>query len=212
MPRKILPISSEADFRASRNLIVGTDFQIDPNKVKPKPPAAPPFPGNAGNLRVENNAFVTGNIYKSLNGEWLSLSELFKQMIPEIKVFNGLKIATSAATADPPNNTVPLDSTLLTSSTLTNPASATVFVSLAGVELQPKTAMSDWWTDLTNPANGAIVSLGVTVGALVKKAGTDNVFEGSLSWSAGPKSLAAPADVKIFVTALILNVIVVFTP
>jgi hypothetical protein len=209
---KTLPIWSESDFRASKNLIVGTDFQIDKTKVKPKP-TDPAFPGDAGNLRVEKNLFLTGELYKSQGNQWLGLSELFRQMTPEIKVVNGVKIDTTAASADPPNNTIPLDSALLTSSVMTNPSSATVFVALAGVELQSKTGLSTWWGDLNAPANGTAVNIGVTVSTLAKKAGTNNVFEGSLSWSIGPKSNPAnPANAKIIATNLIVNVMTVFSP
>jgi len=209
---KTLPIWSESDFRASKNLIIGTDFQIDKTKVRPAP-TDPAFPGDAGNLRVEKNLFLKGELYKSQGDQWLGLSELFQQMIPEIKVVNGVKIDTTAASADPPNNTIPLDSTLLTSSVLTNPSSASVFVALAAFDLQAKTALNKWWTDLKNPTAGAAITVGVSVSALAKKAGTNNVFEGSLSWSIGPKSNPAnPADAKIIATSLTVNVIVVFSP
>ena len=209
---KASPIRSEADFRAAKNLIVGTDFQVDKSKVKPKP-TDPNFPGDTGNLRLEKNLFLKGELYKSQGDRWLGLSELFRQMIPEIKVVNGVPIDTSAAQADPPNNTVPLDATLLTSSVLTNPTSATVFVALAGVELQPKNTMSQWWSDLTGAAKTTAIDVDVTVGALTKKAGSDNAFEGSLSWSIGPKSITVnPNDAKIAVIQLKVNVIVVFSP
>jgi hypothetical protein len=209
---KALPIWSEADFRATRNLIVGTDFTVDKTKVKPAP-TDPNFPGDAGNVRIEKNLFLKGELYKSQGDQWLGLSELFRQMIPEIKVMNGISIDTSAPQADPPNNTVPIDAALLTSSVLTKPSSATVFVALAGLELQPKNTLLDWWTKLTGAAATAAIDVGITVGALAKKAGTDNVFEGTLSWSVGPKSITAnPNNAKIAVTKLTVNMIVVFSP
>lgn len=209
----LLPITAEADFRATKNEIVGTDFLIDNSKVKPPPPKDVVFPGDTGNLRVEKNLFLKGELYKSVGDEWLGLSELFQQMIPEIKVANGIEIVTSAASADPPNSTALLPADLLTAKVLKKPSSATVFVALASIELQPKTAMKQWWNKLTAPANAAAINLGVTVSSLAKKAGTDNVFEGSLTWSVSPKSItAAPADAKIVTTRLLVNVIVVFSP
>jgi hypothetical protein len=208
----MLPIWSEADFRATKNLIVGTDFTVDKTKVKPAP-TDPNFPGDAGNVRIEKNLFLKGELYKSQGDQWLGLSELFRQMIPEIKVANGISIDTTALQADPPNNTVPIDAALLTSKVLTKPSSATVFVALAGLEVQPKNTMLDWWNKLTGAAGTTAIDLGITVGALAKKAGTDNVFEGSLSWSVGPKSITAdPNNAKIAVTKLTVNMLVVFSP
>jgi hypothetical protein len=79
--------------------------------------------------------------------------------------------------------------------------------------VQPKNTMLDWWNKLTGAAGTTAIDLGITVGALAKKAGTDNVFEGSLSWSVGPKSITAdPNNAKIAVTKLTVNMLVVFSP
>ncbi|HKE47474.1 MAG TPA: hypothetical protein VKB52_05380 [Rhodanobacteraceae bacterium] len=211
---KAMPITAEADFRATKNAIVGTDFKVDKAKVVPPPPAADPnFPGDAGNLRIEKNLFLKGDVYKSVGDQWLGLSELFRQMIPEVRIANGIEIETSASSTDPPNNKIDLPADLLTSKVLKNPASASVFVALCAVELQAKKSLQQWWAKLTAPANGAAIDFGVTVSSLAKKAGTDNVFEGSLSWSVGPKSITAlPADAKILTTKLKVNVIVIFSP
>lgn len=206
-PDNALPITVEADLQETKNLIVGQDFSIDPNHVVPTP-ANPAFPGPTGNVRVHDNIFLMGDLYKSVGADWLGLKEYIQQLLPEIQ-FKTTTLPTAPSAADPSTGT---DAITVTSTTIKKPSKASVFVALSGVKWAAKNDLITW---LSHAAGASPVELVASAGTPVKKAGTDNQFDVTLSWSIGPKSAAGPGNVPpemINVESLTLSYIVVFYP
>jgi hypothetical protein len=203
-----LALALEETVFAEQNLIVGDNFDVDKGKIQPPPPPLPPFPKANGNLKVAGDLFLKGNLYASSGADWLGLTQLFQNMIPEIQIHAGV-LATSAATADPPNNTVTVP---FISQVLKKPSKASILAALSGIEWESTNGWLAWITEL----GGAIASpvqVQVNVGTVTKKAGTDNEFEAKVSWTVGPKSAPpAPATPMIHVRSLSVSYIVVFYP
>jgi hypothetical protein len=205
---KARPITVESDMRETKNLIVGTDFTIDQSKVKPPPVIPPDFPGPEGNLKVENNLFLKGDLYKSRGDEWLALREYIQDLIPETQM-KTITLPTAPTLADPSNGT---ETITIVSNVLKKPSSATVFVAISGIKWKSKTDLTTWWDNLTS---GGPVQIEVSAGPPVKKAATDNEFEVGISWAVGPKSAAGAANnppEMINVESLSVSYIAVFNP
>jgi hypothetical protein len=207
-PDSTRPITVEADMQEMQNLIVGQDFSIDPSHIKPPPANPSTFPGPTGNVRVHDNLFLLGDLYKSVGADWLGLKEYIQQLIPEMQ-FATTTLPTAPSPADPSTGTSTIT---VTSDTLKKPSKASLFVALSGIKW---VSTSDLITWLVNVAGASPVQLVVSAGTPVKKAGTDNQFDVDLSWSIGPKSPAGPGNVPpemINVESLTVSYITVFYP
>lgn len=203
-----LGLAVEPTVFAKQDLIVGDNFHVDKNKIQPAPTSPPPFPKANGNVKIAGDLFLKGNLYASSGADWLGLTQLFQSMIPEIQIQAGA-LPTTAATADPPNNTVTVP---FTSQILKKPSRASVLAALSGMEWESTTGMVTWLANL-GAANASPVKVQVNVGTVTKKAGTDNEFEALISWTVGPKSSPpTPAAPMIHVRSLAVSYIVVFYP
>lgn len=208
-PDTVIPITVHADLQEIKNLIVGQDFTIDTTKVKPPPdpikfPDPTKFPGPEGNVRLENNLFIKGDLYKSVGDEWLGLKEYIQDLIPEVQSKTTI-LPPIPAPADPSNGT---ETITLISNVLKKPSKASVLVALSGIKWKSKTDSLAWWNDLV-AASGTQIELQVNAGTPTKKAATDNEFEVGLSWSVGPKSNTLNL---INVESLSVSYIAVFYP
>jgi hypothetical protein len=199
------PIEVEADLRADKNLIVGKDFWVDPNQVKPKPTVSP-FHSLNGNLKVRRDIFLNGNLYAKSGGEWLGLSELVKTLMPEIQINPSLTITPSLTTTDPSNDTVFVR---LISNILKNPSRASLLVSLNKIEMKSKTGLTTWWNGV-GVTSAVPVQLSVKAGPPSKIANTNNQFDVGISWSVGPNSSGVSPTINI--TSLDVSYIAVFYP
>jgi hypothetical protein len=202
-PDASLPITVEADMRETKNLIVGQDFTIDTSHVKPPPADPSTFLGPEGNVRVANNLFLPGDLYKKVGADWLNLKEYVKTLMPEIQV-NTKVITPPAPPTDPTTGTV---SITLTSQVLKNPATAAVMVALAGIEWKSLNDQFAWWGE---------VAVGALNAPIVVKVGQENLqnigpnqFTVDIRWTVLPQ--AQPSQL-IQIQSLTVSYITVFYP
>jgi hypothetical protein len=75
------------NFFLEQNLIAGTDFLVDPQKIQPTPIASPPntFPNPTGNVKIASDVFLQGNLYTHCNPTqpdlWLNLDQCIQERI-----------------------------------------------------------------------------------------------------------------------------------
>jgi hypothetical protein len=79
-----------------QNLIAGTDFVVDPQKIQPPPNPSPPasFPNPTGNIKIASDVFLQGNLYTHCDlahpDLWFNLDECIrarvKNLIPETHI------------------------------------------------------------------------------------------------------------------------------
>jgi hypothetical protein len=205
-----LPIKVDADLRARRNLEIGdgflsaTGFAINPGQVTPTPTVSP-FPRESGTLKVGSDIFLGGNLYASVAGQWLGLRAYVQSLVPEIKP-GTVTITPAPTSADPSNGTEIFTLT----STLPVVQSASMMVALAGFD---RISWNDYLTWLGQVMPGNPVQLKVGAGTPTKKAGTDNVFDFSISWTIGPKSNPpAPNPPMLHIASLTVSYIAIFFP
>jgi hypothetical protein len=84
------------NFFLEQNLIAGTDFAVDPQKIQPTPVASPPntFPNPTGNVKIASDVFLQGNLYTHCDPTqpdlWLNLDQCIRERIvnsiPEIQI------------------------------------------------------------------------------------------------------------------------------
>jgi hypothetical protein len=210
-----LPIRVDTDLHETKSIIAGPDdFPIQVPLVRPPPnPVAPEtFPKASGNVKVAGDLFLKGDLYASVGAEWLRLKEFVQNQIPEIQVTHGTEVPTRIADllSTPPTNTftVPLQSKVLV-----RPASAGLFIALIGIEWESKDGLDKWLADLNAAGKAAPIHVGLTVGNVTKKPGSDTEFEASVSWSVGPVSTpGVPGTEMIYVKKLIIDYVAVFYP
>jgi hypothetical protein len=75
----------EMNVFAEKNLIVGDDFSLPGpgGKLVPPPPG---FPSPRGNLKVDGNLFLKGDMYAYVGPDWMRLKEYIATLIPDVKV------------------------------------------------------------------------------------------------------------------------------
>lgn len=79
-----------------QNLIAGSDFAVDPQKIQVPPTESPPstFPNPTGNLKIASDIFLQGNLYTHCDlahpDLWLNLDqcieERIKNLVPEVHI------------------------------------------------------------------------------------------------------------------------------
>jgi hypothetical protein len=79
-----------------QNLIAGSDFVVDPQKIEPPPITSPPgaFPNPTGNVKIAGDVFLQGNLYSHCDlahpDLWLNLDQCIrariKLLVPEVFV------------------------------------------------------------------------------------------------------------------------------
>jgi hypothetical protein len=84
------------NFFLEQNLIAGTDFAVDPQKIQPTPIASPPntFPNPTGNVKIASDVFLQGNLYTHCDPTqpdlWLNLDQCIRERIlnsvPEVHI------------------------------------------------------------------------------------------------------------------------------
>jgi hypothetical protein len=79
-----------------QNLIAGSDFAVDPQKIQPQPITSPPstFPSPTGNVKIASDVFLQGNLYTHCDATqpdlWINLDqciqEQIKNSVPEVHI------------------------------------------------------------------------------------------------------------------------------
>jgi hypothetical protein len=177
-----LPITVEADLQETKNLTVGAGFAIDPTKVKPPPgpptfPNPADFPGPAGNIKA-NNLFLQDNLYTSVGGEWLALSEYLQRFLPD--VLTGI-VAINFPGNSPGGGTVNGTLTFSVASTkIKKVGSAKAMAAIASLEWNTRSQLN---SIITNPdqLKFKIINVDATPSGAV-----DNACDVSVQWSVQP--------------------------
>ena len=202
-----LPIMVLSDMQEQKNLIVGDEniLKIDvPKVVVPtgQPALAADFPGPAGNLKVENNLFVLGELYRAVNDKWYPLSEYIRTIIPEMKVGTKSVPVDVAGLADP---TVKFS---LATDKLPSISGATIVASLSAIEWQSLTDLKTWSASTTSTDT---IKVGVEGAAVGRTAGgAMNSWDFKVIWQVGPKSAAIPETLDV--KSLTISYVVIFYP
>lgn len=195
------PISVEADLFAEKNLAIGADFFVDTAKVLPAPTSTP-FPSTQGNVKVETNLFVQGDVYKYISGtdQWLELRKYFSQVVPNIEI--GTKTLPAAATGV---DTIPVTTTLATVSGVPR-----MIAAISSVKGQNKANLGTWNTNLTGTSANEPWILEVAVGAATQAAGLANVWNFPITWKVGP---TAPSGlIGLPIQEIVISYVAVFLP
>lgn len=205
-----LPITVESNLQERKTLIVGTDFIVDKNsKVTPAPPPPPPsapdFPGTDGNLKVNNNLFVLGDLYKAApnagaapttgpNVQWLSLASYIRAFMPDMKLgTQRLDLTKSSPFAFS-----------VSSDNLSTVANAQIYVALSGFDGLDHGGYTNW---LAVPPDPGVFRLAVSGQFIQVTPGNPKSCDFTASWSIGPLAGGAP-----FLTSLTINYLVIFYP
>jgi hypothetical protein len=202
------PITVEADLRETKNLIVGEDFTVERSDVVPSPDPTkkPQFPGTAGNLKLREDLFLMGNLYMPVLDKWLALPELIKSSVPEFFMKTERIDTGSGSRTDPSGGN---ESRSIIAQTLKTPSSASVLVSLSGVQWKPKTALNTWWTSAAgiNP-----ILVNVSASKPTKSVTSDNQFDFTIDWAIGSNASAAVNPPEVPIDAIWVSYIAVFMP
>lgn len=197
-----LAIGVEADLTAEKNLLVGTHFDIDTTKVKPPPPAAPPFPGTEGNVKVANNLFVQGNLYAKSGDEWIELQQYVLKLIPETQI--GSKTIIPIASTTVGAVLAEGNETISITSNLTSIQSAKMIASISSIDWLGRTNFNTWngSIDGTEPTRLEVTVESVQI--------TNNQVDFSVKWRISPQ---APTPLnKLNVTSLTISYVAILTP
>jgi hypothetical protein len=200
------PITVESNLQEELTLIVGNDFQVDKAQVKPNPPADPNFPGTAGNLKVEKNLFVLGNLYKALpdpapapggpSMDWYALSDYIKLLLPDLKT--GMLKIDVAGDPNPKPLTVPSDN-------LQSVRTANIYVAVGGIEWQKKADLLTWWGALADPGTIQFNVSGLFQNVTV---GNPKACDFTVAWTVAPQS--TDPLIKFNIKSLTVNYLVIF--
>jgi hypothetical protein len=198
-------VAVEADLFARKNMVLGDNFFIDENTIKPTPsPTAPAtFPNLRGNLKVAGDMFLQGNFYAGLAGEWLDLQTYIKSLMPDIQV--GTKTYPTTPTGSLMANDT---DTFPITSKLPVVHNATMIVGLSGFD---RLSWNDYVTWLSDVNTGSPVQIKVTADPPPSpQTNSLNTFDFNISWSIGPTSSGATP--LIHITSLTVSYVAIFYP
>ena len=126
-----------------QNLIAGSDFVVDPQKIEPPPITSPPstFPNPTGNLKIAGDVFLQGNLYTHCDlahpDLWLNLDQCIsariKNIVPEVFVGTAPVQFTSAPSVDGSGGISENANVTITPQIVVDDSSKQITTSIAGV-------------------------------------------------------------------------------
>src|ERR1700730_421709 len=131
-----------------QNLIAGTDFLVDPQKIQPTPVTSPPntFPNPTGNVKIASDVFLQGNLYTHCDPTqpdlWLNLDQCIRERIlnsvPEVHIGSAPLQFSPVGQVDS-SGTVSVSAavSITTKLPLVDPSLTTITTSIAGLHWLP---------------------------------------------------------------------------
>lgn len=146
--KPLTSISVRDNLFLEQNLVAGSDFVVDPQKVQPPPITSPPntFPNPTGNVKIASDVFLQGNLYTHCDPTqpdlWHNLDECIRERIlnsiPEIHIGSApLQITTANVMDSSGGVTQSLDVPITTKLGQVDPSLTTITTSIASLHWLP---------------------------------------------------------------------------